>query len=37
MAFIRRHVIQTNGKSVEDVANEYRSGRTAGAYVLRDA
>jgi adenylate kinase family enzyme len=33
----RRHVIQTNGKSVEEAANEYRSGRTAGAYVHRNA
>lgn len=32
----QRHVIQTKGKSVEEVANEYRSGRIKGAYVLRN-
>jgi adenylate kinase family enzyme len=33
----RMHVIQTDDKSVEEVANEYRSGSTVGAYVLRNA
>jgi thymidylate kinase len=33
----RKHVIQTHGKRVEEVADEFRSGRTAGAYVLQDS
>jgi len=32
----RKHVIQTNDKSIEQVASEYASGRNAGAYVLRN-
>jgi cytidylate kinase len=33
----RMHVIQTHGKSVEEVANEYRSGSARRAYDLRSA
>lgn len=32
----QKHVIQTNGRSIEEVANEYRSGRATGVYVLRN-
>lgn len=32
----QKHVIQTNGRSVEDVASDYRSGRTAGVYMLQN-
>lgn len=32
-----KYVIHTDGKSIEQVANEYRSGSRVGAYVLRNA
>lgn len=33
----RRHVIQTDGRSVEELASEYRSGSTVGAFVFQNA
>lgn len=33
-AAFRKHVIQTDGKSIEEVANEFRVGRRSGAYTL---
>ena len=32
----RRHVIHTDGKSIEQVADEYRSGNRLGTYVLKE-
>lgn len=37
VAAYRLHVIQTHGRSIEAVADEYRSRRTAGAFVLQNA
>lgn len=32
----RKHVIQTDGRTVEEIADEYRAGNRAGAYILQN-